>query len=170
MYFKFTLVILSVFFCFSSIAQSEQGKLPTPNASNVFVELGGNGGFLSINYDTRFSKTGRGLGARIGIGFIPAIDFFIGETSTILTIPLALNYLAGKGPHYFEAGAGVTYATGRTELFGEESTSSGFAFIPSAGYRFQPLSKGITGRAFISPFISEGGSSFFGGISAGYRF
>ncbi len=77
---------------------------------------------------------------------------------------------SGKGPHYFEGGVGLTYATAKSSLFGEEENVSGFAYIPSAGYRYQPLKKGITGRAVISPFISSGGSQFFAGVSGGYRF
>ena len=151
-------------------AQETSSELPTTNASNVFLELGANGGFLSLNYDTRFSKTGKGLGLRAGIGFIPPVNIVFFETPIIITFPVALNYLAGKGPHYWEGGAGVTFATYKTDLFGEESSGTGVAFVPSIGYRYMPLRKGFTGRVIISPFIGSGGTAFWAGVSGGIRF
>jgi hypothetical protein len=44
------------------------------------------------------------------------------------------------------------------------------AFVPSIGYRYQPLRKGFTGRVILSPFISGGGMTFFAGVSGGVRF
>jgi hypothetical protein len=158
-------------FCTSTcFAQETDIQPPSANASNIFIELGANGAFLSLNYDTRFTKTGKGLGIRAGIGFIPGFDIIFLKIPTILIIPVALNYLAGRGPHYFEGGVGLTYATAKSYLFGEEENVSAFAFIPSAGYRYQPLKKGFTGRAVISPYINSGGFQFFGGVSGGYRF
>jgi hypothetical protein len=160
------LVVLTSFVAFSQ----DEKAAGSATAANMFLELGGNGIFLSLNYDQRFSKKQNGLGGRLGIGFVPSIDVIIAETSSILVIPFGLNYLMGKGPNYFEAGAGGTFVSGSAKVLDEESKGSGFAFVPSIGYRYQPLRKGFTGRVILSPFISGGGMTFFAGVSGGVRF
>ncbi len=146
---------------------------------SVFLEFGGNGLGISVNYDARFTKVEKGLGFRAGIGLFPGVR--IGnDTSalfawpTIFTIPVGLNYLAGKAPHYFEAGLGATYfyAKGNFAFFfleGEDKLST-FMFIPSAGYRFAKTGKSFQGRAFISPYINSNGATFFAGVSVGFKF
>ena len=146
---------------------------------SVFLELGGNGLGFSVNYDTRFTKAEKGPGFRAGIGFFPGARLG-GDSSTlfswptILSIPVGLNYLVGKAPHYFEAGLGATYFYGKgnfTFFFLEtDETLSTFIFIPSAGYRFAKAGKSFQGRGFISPYINSGGVSFYGGLSAGFKF
>lgn len=166
--------LVSAAFCllcfFAATAQEKLDDVSPSAAKDVFLELGGNGGFLSLNYDTRFSKSGKGLGARIGVGFIPPIDAFFVVTPTIITIPLGLNYLAGNGPHHLEIGAGITLATAKSDLFGDEENAFGAAFVPSLGYRYQPRHRGFTARVFASPFIGQGGATFFAGVSGGIRF
>lgn len=160
-------------FCFAfvlpSFSQETKEDLPITQAKNIFLELGGNGGLLSLNYDMRFSKTGKGLGFRAGVGFIPSMDFLFVETPSIVTFPIGLNYLAGKGPHYFEGGLGFTFATAETDYFGDDENLTGYAFVPNIAYRYQPLSRRFTGRISASPFFSGGGSQFWAGISAGIR-
>lgn len=153
-----------------SFSQQDTIKPPSLSAPNIFLELGGNGIFLSINYDRRFSKKQNGLGYRLGVGLIPSLDFGIAGTSTILVIPFGLNYLAGKGSHYFEAGAGGTFVSGNAEILGDDSKGSGIAFVPSLGYRYQPQIRGFTGRAAITPFITGEGTVILVGISGGIRF
>lgn len=155
----------------SVFSQDKVTKPQSSNASNIFFELGGNG-FLSLNYDGRFSKKDKGLGGRIGLGIIPGVNTGLYETSTFVTIPIGLNYLAGKGPHYFEAGAGGTIGTGKFKnFFGAEAgeKETGVVFVPSIGYRYQPIKKGLTGRIVLSPLIGNG-FMWFGGVSIGMRF
>ncbi|MBL7744358.1 MAG: hypothetical protein JNN00_12855 [Chitinophagaceae bacterium] len=139
---------------------------------SVFFEIGGNGIGFSGNFDGRFSKKENGLGFRAGIGFVPGTaDNGLIDFSTILTIPVGLNYVAGKGPHHFEAGLGATYVSGSFSLLdSDEEKGSGVGFVPSGGYRYASPEKGLQARVFISPFFGSGGSVFWAGLSIGYKF
>jgi hypothetical protein len=155
--------------CFIVSAQDKDAYTGS-RAQNVFGELGGNGVFLSLNYDTRFSKKDNGLGGRAGIGFIPGFSFGFGAVSTIITFPFGLNYLVGRGPNYLEVGAGATISTGAVSLLGIGAKANGVDFVPSIGYRYQPRKKGFTGRVVISPFIGNEDAQFWAGVSGGIRF
>lgn len=77
-------------------------------AKSVYFELG-DAGLASLNYDMRFSKKESGFGFRVGAGgFTETNNYGYGSgRNAILTIPLELNYLPGKGGrHYAELGAG----------------------------------------------------------------
>jgi len=138
---------------------------------SVFFEAGANGFGFSGNFDARFAKKENGFGFRAGIGFFPGIgsDDVI-SFSTIFTLPAGINYLAGKGPNYFEAGLGGTYFSGSVTLFNESGRGSGFAFVPSAGYRYAKVGGGFQGRFVISPIIGSGGGFFYLGGSVGFTF
>ena len=158
----FSLLFASLIFCCSAFSQEKQ---TSPRASSVYGEFLGNGLIFSANYDFRFAKKQNGLGMRLGLGF------FGGSGGGLITVPVGLNYLAGKGPNYFEAGLGYTYASFTdTDEFG---TGTGSLLVPTVGYRFQPLANGFTGRVFIGPLIgigAEGGWLMWGGLSVGYKF
>jgi hypothetical protein len=147
-------------------AFSQNDKQPgSRGASNLFIELAGNAGVLSLNYDRRFSNSDNGIGGRIGVGFGTTPGHFFPQA--VVTVPVVINYLAGNGPNYLEAGAGVTMGV---EKFGGKYRSDGRSvyFVPSIGYRRQPISRGFTFRAFVSPFIASR-VSFSGGLSFGVR-
>jgi len=128
----------------------------------LFVELGGQGVFLTINYDTRFSRSNKGLGGRIGIGYFPHSIF------NATTIPVGINYLAGKDGKYFEAGVGATF-TKTVFLFGSDDVS-GILGTLTLGFRLQPEEGGFNFRAAVTPVYGPGGIFPFGGISFGYTF
>jgi hypothetical protein len=71
-------------------------NMPSQRAQSVYGEIGGNGILFSVNYDVRFMKSQKGLGARVGIGYL----------ADILTIRVGINYLVGRSPNLFEAGIG----------------------------------------------------------------
>ncbi|CAN5804000.1 hypothetical protein BH10BAC2_BH10BAC2_41330 [soil metagenome] len=155
----FSLVSLSAY------AQDIKDNDSAKAAKSVFLEIGANGVTFSANFDTRFSKKQGGLGMRLGLGF------FGGSGAGVLTVPVGLNYLAGKAPNFFEAGMGYTYAklTSSDEFF----SGDGGLLFPSVGYRYQAIGKGIVARIVISPAINlgvDGGWLFFGGVSIGYKF
>ncbi len=143
--------------CIAHAQESETTHMPSQRAQSVFGEIGGNGILFSANYDVRFANSQKGLGMRIGIGGL--ID--------VLTVPIALNYLSGKAPNYFEGGLGYTYAT-----LTDETSDHGSAIVFSAGYRYQPQKNGFTARVVLSPFVATDGEGFFfyGGVSVGYKF
>lgn len=156
------------------------GRVFAQRNKSVFLEVGGNGAGISINYDARFAKVEKGLGYRAGIGLFPGVRmgaddgpaFF--SWPTIYSIPVGLNYLVGKAPHYFEGGLGATYFYGKGNFsfffLEAEGTLSTFMFIPSAGYRYAYAGKSLQGRAFVSPYINSGGISLYGGVSFGIKF
>ena len=115
------------------------------------------------NFDIRF-KEQKGFGAHAGFGLLGT-----GGAGSILIIPIGLNYLIGKAPHYFEGGLGATILTiASNDYFGGESVA---VLVPSAGYRYQTLANGISFRVFMSPWVVfQGGVVFAGGLSLGYKF
>lgn len=158
----FLFFIFCFLFSLPALAQKNVRR-GSPHASNVFLELVGNTGILSLNYDRRFSEGSNGLGGRIGIGLG---EGRAGHTfpEIAVTVPVVINYLLGSGPHYLETGVGLTI--GSTE-FGEKLKSS--YFVPNLGYRFQKLAGGFTMRIVASPFLG-GGSRYPVAVSFGVGF
>lgn len=134
-------------------------------AQNFFVELLGQGLWVSANYDARFGNRRNGLGGRIGIGVGPSdLDLFREEENeTPIIFPVSLNYLLGNGTtHFFEIGLGATLITGQ---------DGGLIGTTSFSYRLQPLNNGFTVRAGLTPVLADGEfSPLFGGLSLGYTF
>ncbi|HEY0040925.1 MAG TPA: hypothetical protein VGB71_09695 [Flavisolibacter sp.] len=119
-------------------------------AKALYAELGGPGGFVSLNYDTRFTKSGKGLGLRAGAGLL-FDPYGVG-----FSIPVALNYLAGKRAHLLELAAGASFFHFEEKNqdgwfdFTEESFLAPFVW---AGYRYQPDDKKFVFRAGFTQFI-----------------
>lgn len=135
------------------------------HGANIFLELGGNAGTASLNYERRFSDGNEGFGGRIGVGIGAAHRHL--TVNSVLTVPVGVNYLAGGGPHQLEAGAGITVGAGK---FGTHTSGLYSAFfVPSLGYRYHPLQKSITLRAFLSPFIATR-TTLSAGLSFGIVF
>ncbi|MBP6513421.1 MAG: hypothetical protein KA347_12205 [Bacteroidia bacterium] len=152
-FFAFTLAIAAFHFASAQSAQS------------VYFELGGPG-IASFNYDTRFSGREGGLGGRIGVGYSKVVS----SGSSLVYLPLGINYLLGKDKkHYFEIGGGVTPVFNSSPE-GESAINETFAHLV-LGYRFQPINKGFTFRAFICPVYGNGiFVPYYVGISGGYKF
>lgn len=136
-------------------------------AQNIFVELGGQGLLFTVNYDSRFSNRRDGLGGRAGIGYIAEG----GDYAT--TVPLSLNYLLGKGKHFFEMGLGATIlttgGTDRSFLFDENNSS--VIGTMSFSYRLQPVDRGFSFRAGLTPVFNKNFFiPYYAGISLGYSF
>jgi hypothetical protein len=125
----------------------------------------GPGVFYSINYDTRFGKKEKGLGMRVGMGAV------FSNGSGIISLPVGLNYLAGRNGNYLELGGGLTYLTAASNGITNGGGALGFATF---GYRRQTYKqKNITWRIAFDPLLSnmDGFSLIpFFGFSLGYRF
>jgi outer membrane protein OmpA-like peptidoglycan-associated protein len=129
----------------------------------VFFELFGQGFVPSINYDTRFSKSLGGFGARVGIG-----NFNLFGALNITTIPLVINYLKplSRSGSYLELGAGATIVNGN---FLNLVSGTGSVGTLDVGYRYQPVDGGFNFRIGITPLFGK--NEFvagYGGISMGY--
>jgi hypothetical protein len=135
---------------------------------SVFLEFGGNGCGFSANFDSRFGKKENGFGYRAGIGFLPRFGKVAEDVVSLpvdFAIPIGINHLAGKGPHYFESGLGLTFISGS-----EFGSGSELVFIPSIGYRYAKIGKGFQGRIAVTPFIGSVGITFYLGASVGFKF
>ena len=141
---------------------------PGNKAQTILVEVGGPG-FISANYDFRFGQTRNAWGGRAGVGYISA------GGAGLLTIPVQVNYLLGKGGHYFEMGAGATYTVATLEISYDEERSKaygdGLMGTMTFGYRKQPVEGGFNFRAGISPvFRKDYFLPYLPYLSVGYSF
>lgn len=149
---------------------------PTPtnaqsySQNSVYVELGGNGLFYSVNYDRRFTNN---VSGRFGFMIFggqseQATDDQIG----VGIFPVTANYLVGTGSHRLELGVGpvLMVAGGDLEEYGTVS-AGGIAGVTSTfGYRYQPMEGGFLFRIGLTPFYSDGRPQLWAGLSLGYAF
>jgi hypothetical protein len=158
-----TILVICLFVSFVARAQKSAGYEVEKPAQTFYGELGG-AGLFTVNYDQRF-KGNDGFGVRAGVGGFGFLK------KGVFTIPIGVNYLTGSGNNYAELGAGfcsVSISNGNTYFDNTSSTIVGFI---NFGYRYQPQSKGLTARVFISPlFTAAGIVPFYGGVSAGIKF
>ncbi len=138
----------------------------------VFIEILGQGGLVTFNYDQRLTKSSDGPGFRVGAGYMN-VGKFEGYT-----IPVSLNYLLGNEGKYFELGMGLTYGKiGLIDSFDNEARLAATMFV---GFRYQDPQGGFNLRAGLSPFfgnIKKAGQEnevffipYYPGISFGYSF
>ncbi|HEV7330247.1 MAG TPA: hypothetical protein VGN63_04345 [Flavisolibacter sp.] len=159
-------VMLSCFLlcgCLCSWAQEGEGPVASPPQA-AYLQFGGSGPVWSIQYDRRFRPK------RNGAGFAAGVGYWGSQGVNAVSIPVSLNYLIGKQKHFLELAGGTTFLTGTVEFYGEASEGSGFVHHLSAGYRLQPLNKGLFLRAGLSPlfFGSESVLGFYLGVGAGF--
>ncbi len=154
-----------ILFFFISVKSFSQENNHGGSAKVVYGEVLSVSGptVFTANFDIRF-KGQKGLGAHAGFGLLGT-----GGVGSILIIPIGINYLGGKAPHYFEGGLGATILTiASNDYFGGESVA---VLVPSVGYRYQTFSNGLSFRVFISPWVVfQSGVIFAGGLSLGYKF
>ncbi len=164
---KFSLVFFLLMMCYSVRSQDVYAK----NA--VYLEVLGNGGAYSLNYERAFSPK---FLLRVGFASWSSSAPFGGDES-ITTIPVMINSLFGTGNHKFEGGLG--FLLGGEKHSGNEawpeSSDTIFALTGVAGYRYQKPSGGIIFRAGLTPFLNLGDSeypdfNFSAGGSIGYAF
>lgn len=133
----------------------------------VFLELGGPGLALTVNYDTRFGQTSDKWGYRIGAGYYNT------GANWVATVPLQLNYLYGKGSSFLEVGAGTTFVRSEGSTRGatfEFDNITGFIGTATLGYRYQQENGGINFRIAFVPILYDQGLIAAGGLSVGYTF
>jgi hypothetical protein len=82
-------------------ADSVQNSYATKRAKTFYFELLGPGAIYSVNYDIRLKKQQDGWGGHAGI------SYYADDNQHVFTIPLVINYLAGKRGKYFQVGAAL---------------------------------------------------------------
>lgn len=156
-------IILTLLVIVISCPAFSQSK---PNS--LYIELVGNGGLYSLNYDRLFTEN---FGVRIGFMYFAADWFAFFSDVEMVLIPATLNLLVGRGKHKFELGAGPVFISGSVGFFGSDPVSgSGVGWTGTIGYRYQQNRGGFMWRIGFTPFIA--GGEFFpsGGISLGFSF
>ena len=139
--------------------------------NSLFLELFGNGGLYSVNYERNLNKN---LYARIGFGTWTTTTFISSEETSITTFPLLLAGTTGKKKSHFEFGGGVLAGS----LKNDTGSNTIFDLTAFIGYRYQPIGQGFLFRAGLTPFYSiddkayypDEGFYFSGGLSVGYHF
>ncbi len=177
--------ILALFFVVNTIAQETAGSpQKSPGQTSFYAEVGGPGLVFSANIDKRFNTTHLGWGGRAGIGFASSLEertvvqpnggsYTLREDVSILTLPLQVNYIFGKGdsPHTFEVGAGITIGGKKIEIFNfYDDRRSNLFGTASFMYRRQPADGGFTWRLGFTPIIAKGYIQPFAGAGVGYNF
>jgi hypothetical protein len=139
----------------------------------VFLEAGGPGLALTVNYDTRFGKRRDKWGYRVGAGYYNT------GANWVASIPLQINYLYGITPSnpnpssFIELGAGTTFVRSHGSANGtffEFDNVTGFIGTATIGYRFQQDNGGINFRLAFVPILYDDGLIASGGFSVGYTF
>ena len=142
----------------------------TLKKNGLFVEVGGNGLFTSLNYERQLTNK-PGLGMQLGIGFY-SIDPFR------LTIPVGVNYLVklNNNNSFFDLGFGATYSKADVKLYimvdnkdPNYVNTNYINYIPSIGYRRQTI-KNLMWRISFTPIINHNGFIPFFGFAIGKLF
>lgn len=181
--FKNILILsLLLFFVLLSKAQDDYAtpiprdysKKPAKNAG--FIELGGNAGLYSLNFDRiYYYKDKFKVSARVG--FAPYFNGYYIEQEYVLEN----NFILFTNPHHLELGLGATLQRRHNERPGQidnyfwENIIFGVA---RCGYRYQKQDDGFFFRAGLTPVImsddAEGFHSnyfqFWAGVSFGISF
>ncbi len=137
------------------------------NPKTIFLEIGGPGLALTVNYDARFGDNIDKWGYRIGAGYYNT------GANWVASVPFQINYLYGGDGSFLELGAGTTFVRSNGSSRGttfEFDNITGFIGTATIGYRFQQENGGINFRIGFVPIIYDEGFIPAGGISIGYTF
>ncbi len=133
----------------------------------IYLEVGGPGLALTINYDRRFGNDVDKWGYRIGAGYYNT------GANWVATIPFQINYLYGGETSFLEVGAGTTFVRSHGSTNGttfQFDNITGFIGTATIGYRYQQENGGINFRIAFVPVLYDEGLIFEGGVSIGYTF
>ena len=144
---------------------------PLEKKSGWYLELLGNGGLYSINYERKLKPN---LVFRVGAANWTSEDLFSDAETRIFAFPVTASYLVGPYKHKFEIGGGVL--GGHREDFAGDGLF--LALTGIAGYRYEADS-GFLFRAGLTPFygLTKGEQAYPDegalasiGMSLGYRY
>jgi hypothetical protein len=154
---------------------TDPSAAPTSRAirHSLYIELLGNGGFYSLNYEARlpFELTLRGGASYLGASAT-------GETARgragLVSVPMMIGALPGFREHRLEVAAGATlfwFSGEASVLFVKAEMNEVLAMgTATIGYRYTPASGGIVLRAGFTPLfaIADGVRVLpWGGVSVG---
>ncbi|HMV25837.1 MAG TPA: hypothetical protein PLH27_02995 [bacterium] len=149
--------IVLVFICFFCSTATISAQVKTPNA--VYVEVIGNGGFYSVNYERLFCNY---FGFRVGASYL-----YLGDVGQYASFPILANFFMGGKHHKFELGVGCTVMNDAP--VGEFSNwDTKYFRTITLGYRYQ--SKENFFRIGFTPLFTGHEIIPLGGISFGRAF
>lgn len=156
-------LLATIFISFSliSFGQEEMIKEKSRAKNSVYLELLGNGGVYSINYDRVFFGNGiMHFGGRVGFSYFSIFH------SSFFTIPIEGNILLGKKDIFLELGLG------RTLVLESENFNNPDLIFLRMGIRFQRKERkdGAMFRFAFTPVYKEGVFSSYMGASFGGSF
>ncbi|RNC84090.1 MAG: hypothetical protein ED556_11550 [Winogradskyella sp.] len=142
-------------FFISTLAFLTLGLYAQRNA--VFMELGGNGLFGSINYERQLTKTPK-LYARLGIGFWTDLGI-LGSSDTGYTVPISFHYLLNlKKDDGLDFGIGATIVESK---FPSNLANSNIVYIfTSIGYR-RNFWNNFFCRVHVTPYVTNVTEDYF---------
>ncbi|WP_162052335.1 hypothetical protein [Pontibacter pamirensis] len=173
---KLRLLLIGLMICSLSYGQTESSKA---SRNNAYLELLGNGGLYSVNYERIVVEN---FALRLGFAAFKAGTLFGEGNNSIITVPVLGNFLFGKKKSKFELGAGFLFGRKKftSSLNLDDNTNSSIIDLTGAiGYRYQPSTAGFMFRVGLTPFYAlKGGSDAYpssglflsGGLSIGYSF
>lgn len=136
---KSILVILVFLFL-----SAESHAYKDPERKSVFLEVGGNAYYGSLNFEAMFgAKRHHAFALRIGLGGYPVVN----TTDFVLSLPVALNYLVGRKSHFLDLSFGQSFTVDNNAKF-EPITTGGI------GYRFQKSKSPVFFRAAYTPLMN----------------
>lgn len=138
-----------------SLAQEASPESPQSNKpQRIFLEMAGNGGFYSINYERNITER---FSARIGTELFP--PSWTEEGETIAGFPIMVNYQIYRlGNHHLLAGIGTLLATN-----GVNSITGAIA------YELQVDSRAML-RLGFTPHYIDGDFEPWAGLGVGFIF
>lgn len=171
-FFLFLLILLSHFRLKAQSLEEDTVKRDSSVAEShrprtVYLELGGPGLALTVNYDTRFGSGRDKWGYSVGTGYYNT------GANSVFTVPLQINYLYGKTSSFLELGVGTTFLNSKGSTNGtvfQFDNVTGFIGTGTIGYRYQQEEGGINFRIAFVPILYDQGLIYGGGLSIGYTF
>lgn len=157
---KFYLRLMkSLDFCFMLILAITTCNFSAQNnfkRANIFSEMGGNSGFISINGEYfYFLNDKHAISASAGVGTVPILNFFSNgnepdDLIEMTLVPLQLNYNRvnfGDGKNTFKAGLSPTFILSRYN--DDSSNSTQTVLVVETTYR-----RFLSNRFFIETGLS----------------
>lgn len=177
MRFKRCFSLIALLTCGSSCL-AQAGAAPIARNA-VYLELLGNGGLYSVNFERILHDT---LALRVGFATwnSPALFYDGTPPNRLTTVPVTMSYLLGGGERKLEFGGGVTFGRATRDRSSSDKRNFSFSNLTGiVGYRSQPPGRGYLFRAGVTPFYSfdqgdeaypDPGFTLSAGVSFGYRF
>jgi hypothetical protein len=159
-----------------SVARAQYPKSERTAVNTVYLELGGNGLWYSLNYERILPQN---IALRVGTSYM-SMSASSGTANASISsfgVPLTASYLGlGGANHKFELGGGILFEkfSGQASSgFGEKAEGGGLfpmaTFI--AGYRYAPARGGFNFKLALTPvWHPDLGTFMWGGMAFGVGF